>query len=214
MKAICLGIVLSLTVSGYSWPQQEGRAGRDVSQEKPKKGDTVAVLETTKGNIVVMFFPKAAPKHVKNFVSLAKSKFYDGTRFHRCIAGFMIQGGDPLSKSTGKSAMWGTGGNMVKGKEATVPAEFNDIHHGRGVLSMARSADPNSASSQFFIMVADSAFLDNQYTAFGKVVSGMDVADKIVATGPKDANANGSVPPAKAVVVKRVRITTWPIKRK
>ncbi|MDE3117408.1 MAG: peptidylprolyl isomerase [Nitrospirota bacterium] len=127
------------------------------------------------GEIVLKFYPDVAPGHVKNFIKLAQEKFYDGTTFHRVIPGFMIQGGDPNSKKPDRS-MHGMGGPGHR-----VKAEFNSKPHRRGVLSMARANDPDSAGSQFFICVADANFLDWQYTAFGEVVSGMDVADKIVA---------------------------------
>lgn len=146
-------------------------------------GKEVAVIETTHGTIKLEFFEDKAPGHVKNFKDLANKKFYDGTTFHRVIPGFMIQGGDPNSKSDDRSSH-GTGG-----PGHTIDAEFNDTKHQRGVLSMARSQDPNSAGSQFFICVKDSFFLDGQYTAFGKVVEGMDVADKIV-NEPRDSNDN------------------------
>lgn len=137
----------------------------------------VADLETTKGTITIRFFPDKAPNHVRNFVDLAEQGFYDGVRFHRVIPGFMIQGGDPNSKTDDRGE-WGRGGSG-----RTVSAEFNDVSHKRGIVSMARSQDPDSASSQFFIVVKDSPFLDKQYTVFGEVVKGMDVADKIVASG-------------------------------
>jgi cyclophilin family peptidyl-prolyl cis-trans isomerase len=143
--------------------------------------DKVAELHTSAGEIDIRFYPDAAPNHVKNFIDLAEKGFYNGTKFHRVIPGFMIQGGDPNTIS-GNPYTWGTGGS---GKN--VAAEFNSIHHARGVVSMARSNDPNSASSQFFICVADAGSLDNQYTAFGKVTKGMDVADKIV-NAPRGAN--------------------------
>ncbi|MDE3225960.1 MAG: peptidylprolyl isomerase [Nitrospirota bacterium] len=127
------------------------------------------------GEIVLKFYPDVAPGHVKNFIKLAQEKFYDGTTFHRVIPGFMIQGGDPNSKKPDRS-MHGMGGPGHR-----VKAEFNSKPHRRGVLSMARANDPDSAGSQFFICVADANFLDWQYTAFGEVVSGMDVADTIVA---------------------------------
>ena len=146
-------------------------------------GKEVAVIETVHGTIKLEFFQDKAPGHVKNFKDLANKNFYDGTTFHRVIPGFMIQGGDPNSKSDDRSAH-GTGG-----PGHTIDAEFNDAKHHRGVLSMARSQDPNSAGSQFFICVKDSFFLDGQYTAFGKVIEGMDVADKIV-NEPRDANDN------------------------
>lgn len=176
----------------------------------PKDGDEVAVVETDKGRIVLMFYPEKAPKHVENFKALAKKGFYDGTRFHRTIPGFMIQGGDPNSKDLAKAQWWGTGGNEVDGKEVMVDAEFNDIKHDAGVLSMARSRNPNSASSQFFIMHKNSPHLDGQYSAFGRVVEGQDVVDKI-ATAP--SGDNGSVDPEKAVVLKSVKIEKWPLKK-
>ncbi len=136
--------------------------------------ETKAVIETSYGEIELKLFPESAPGHVKNFTDLARDGFYDGTIFHRVIPGFMIQGGDPNTKGTNK-ASYGMGGPNHQ-----VKAEFNEISHKRGILSMARSQDPDSAGSQFFIVVSDSPFLDRQYTVFGEVVSGMDVADKIV----------------------------------
>ncbi|GAC1429329.1 MAG: hypothetical protein NVSMB68_01570 [Thermoanaerobaculia bacterium] len=136
--------------------------------------DKVAVLHTTDGDISIRFFPDVAPNHVKNFLTLAQSGFYNGTKFHRIIPGFMVQGGDPNTK-TDNTSSWGTGGSG-----SNVNAEFNTVSHKRGIVSMARSNSPNSASSQFFIVVKDSTFLDRQYTAFGQVTKGMDVADKIV----------------------------------
>jgi len=152
-------------------------------QEIKKMSETTAVLETKFGSITLKFFPDVAPGHVKNFIDLAKKGFYDGTTFHRVIPGFMIQGGDPNSKNPDKRTH-GTGGPGY-----TIKAEFNDKPHKRGTLSMARAQSPDSAGSQFFICVKDSPFLDRQYTVFGEVVSGMDVADKIVSQ-PKDRNDN------------------------
>jgi len=134
-----------------------------------------AIIKTKFGDMEVIFFPDQAPKHVENFVSLAKSGFYNGTIFHRVIPGFMIQGGDPNTKDPSKPETYGMGGPNQR-----LNAEFNDISHRRGILSMARTRDPNSAGSQFFIVVKDSNFLDRQYTAFGEVVKGMEVADTIV----------------------------------
>ncbi|MFQ5466214.1 MAG: peptidylprolyl isomerase [Thermodesulfobacteriota bacterium] len=133
-----------------------------------------AVIETNFGDIEIKFFPEAAPGHVENFIKLAREGFYDGTIFHRVIPGFMIQGGDPNTKGPDTST-YGMGGPGW-----TMKAEFNDIPHKRGVLSMARSQHPDSAGSQFFIVVKDSPFLDGQYTVFGEVTSGMETADKIV----------------------------------
>lgn len=145
--------------------------------------DEIAVIETKFGNIELEFFEDKAPGHVKNFKTLAKTGFYNGTLFHRVIPGFMIQGGDPNSKSPDRS-MHGMGGPGY-----SINAEFNNTPHDRGVLSMARSQDPNSAGSQFFIVVKDAHFLDGKYTAFGKVTKGMDVADKIV-NAPRDERDN------------------------
>jgi peptidyl-prolyl cis-trans isomerase B (cyclophilin B) len=137
--------------------------------------DTKALIETKFGTMEVTFYPDKAPKHVENFIKLAKSGFYNGTIFHRVIPGFVIQGGDPNTKGQDTST-YGTGGPGY-----TVKAEFNDRQHVRGVLSMARSQDPDSAGSQFFIVVGTVPHLDGKYTVFGQVVKGMDVADKIVA---------------------------------
>ena len=134
----------------------------------------IAVIETNFGNIVIQLFPDVAPGHVENFVKLARDGFYDGSTFHRVIPGFMIQGGDPNSKDEDRS------NDGQGGPGYTINAEFSDVPHKRGILSMARAQDPNSAGSQFFIVVADSNFLDGQYTVFGEVIEGMDVADKIV----------------------------------
>ena len=127
------------------------------------------------GDIVLQFYPDVAPNHAKNFCKLAAEKFYDGTTFHRVIPGFMIQGGDPNSKNPDRSS------HGMGGPGYHIKAEFNNRQHKRGVLSMARAQDPDSAGSQFFICVADSLFLDGQYTAFGEVVSGMEVVDRVVA---------------------------------
>jgi len=151
--------------------------------EIQKMEKTRAVIETKFGKIEVKFFPDVAPNHVNNFIELAKKGFYDGTTFHRVIPGFMIQGGDPNSKDPDKSKH-GAGGPGY-----TVRAEFNNKPHKKGTLSMARAAHPDSAGSQFFICVADSSFLDGQYTVFGEVVSGMEVADKIVGQ-PRDRRDN------------------------
>jgi peptidyl-prolyl cis-trans isomerase B (cyclophilin B) len=142
--------------------------------------DPIAVIETTYGIIVIQLFPDVAPGHVDNFVRLANEGYYDGTTFHRVIPGFMIQGGDPNSKDDDRSND-GQGGHSANGPNTFVNAEFSqDLTHKRGILSMARAQDPNSAGSQFFIVVADSNFLDQQYSIFGEVIEGMDVADKIV----------------------------------
>ena len=156
-----------------------------ASKEEIKKmAATKTVIETKFGTITLKFFPELAPGHVKNFLELAKSGFYDGTVFHRVIAGFMIQGGDPISKDPAKRAAYGAGGPGY-----TIKAEFNEKPHKRGILSMARMQAPDTAGSQFFICVKDSPFLDRQYTVFGEVLSGMEVADKIIAL-PQDPRTN------------------------
>ena len=137
----------------------------------------VAVISTSLGKMVVEFWPDVAPKTVENFKTLAKKGFYDGTCLHRVIKGFMIQGGDPLTKDPQKENSWGTGGPGYQ-----IKAEFNDRHHDRGVLSMARSNDPDSAGSQFFICHGNPRFLDRQYTAFGKLIEGDDVLESIATT--------------------------------
>ena len=143
----------------------------------------IAVIETSLGNIEFELLEDVAPGHVKNFKDLAKEGFYDGTIFHRVIPGFMVQGGDPNTKSDDRSS------HGMGGPGHTIKAEFNDEPHVRGIVSMARSQDPDSAGSQFFVVVKDSDFLDGQYTAFGRVISGMDVADKIV-DSPRDDRDN------------------------
>src|SRR4051812_43792711 len=143
---------------------------RQMSQDSNK----VAELHTSAGEIDIRFFPDVAPNHVKNFIDLAERGFYNGTKFHRVIPDFMIQGGDPNTVS-GSPSTWGTGGSGTY-----INAEFNTVKHTRGIVSMARSNSPDSASSQFFIMVADTPSLDGQYSVFGRVTKGMDVADKIV----------------------------------
>ena len=135
---------------------------------------TTANIETNFGKISFKLLPELAPETVRNFEKLAKDGFYDGTLFHRVIPGFMIQGGDPNTKTDNKSS-WGTGGPGYN-----IKAEFSSRSHLRGIVSMARSQDPDSAGSQFYIVIADSTFLDRQYTVFGEVTEGMDVADKIV----------------------------------
>jgi peptidyl-prolyl cis-trans isomerase B (cyclophilin B) len=179
-KVLCAVVAVVLLTSAAS---AEMKSRKFTKGEIKRMAETRAVIETKFGNIELKFFPDVAPNHVNNFIELAKKGFYDGTTFHRVIPGFMIQGGDPNSKSPDK-ATHGMGGPGY-----TVKAEFNSRPHKRGALSMARSADPNSAGSQFFICVADAPFLDRQYTVFGEVVSGMDVADKIVSQ-PRDRRDN------------------------
>jgi len=134
----------------------------------------VAVIDTTEGQMVIRFWSDVAPKTVENFKKLARQGFYDGTAFHRVVKGFMIQGGDPLTKDAKAEEMWGTGGPGYK-----IKAEFSEKPHVRGVISMARSQNPDSAGSQFFICLGEARFLDRQYTAFGELIKGDDVLGRI-----------------------------------
>ena len=160
----------------------------------------VAILTTTEGEMVIEFWPEVAPKTVENFKTLANKGFYDGTCFHRVIKDFMIQGGDPLTKDPGKEDAWGTGG-----PGHTIKAEFNDRSHTRGVISMARSNNPDSAGSQFFICHGDAKFLDRQYTAFGQLVAGDDVLERI-ATMPTKAGGGEKSVPIERVAIEKVEI--------
>jgi len=177
MKQIVLSLIAfllfcSMNISpGFS---EEVRNKTFTAEEIKTMQATAAVIQTRFGDITLKFFPDVAPNHVSNFIALAKSGFYNGTTFHRVIPNFMIQGGDPNTKSPDRSKHgMGDPGYRLK-------AEFSGKAHKRGIVSMARAADPDSAGSQFFICVADTPFLDNKYTVFGEVVNGMDVADKIV----------------------------------
>jgi cyclophilin family peptidyl-prolyl cis-trans isomerase len=193
------------TTGGAATPpeQPDRNPGTDVDSRQPKDGDDVAVIDTNLGQIVFMFFPDVAPKTVENFKTLASKGFYDGTKFHRVIPGFMIQGGDPNSKNDDRSD------DGIGGSGTNVPAEFSMVDHKRGIVSMARSQDPNSASSQFFIVVGDTPSLNEQYTAFGKVVSGMPTADKIVNLKRDDKD---NPLPENPAVVKSIKIEKWPVK--
>tara|TARA_B110000444_G_scaffold25271_1_gene20919 strand:- start:2931 stop:3545 length:615 start_codon:yes stop_codon:yes gene_type:complete len=188
IKQTTILLAIILTIVGCGTKQKN----KDTVMEKD-----IAVITTKFGDIKLEFFDDIAPKHVESFKLHAQNGYYDGTTFHRVIPGFMIQGGDPLTKSEDKSRH-GTGGNAAKffgigseDSESTwdLPAEFSTTTHVRGILSMARSQNPDSGGSQFFICVADANFLDNQYTVFGKVVSGMEVVDAIV-SAPRDARDN------------------------
>ncbi len=156
--------------------KEEGRT-QAKEENKTVNNNEVAVIKTTEGEMVVEFWPDVAPKTVENFKTLARKGFYDGTCFHRVIKDFMIQGGDALTKDPTKEAQWGTGDPGYK-----IKAEFNSRSHTRGVLSMARSNDPDSAGSQFFICHGTPTFLDGKYTAFGKLIKGDDVLEKIAMT--------------------------------
>ena len=186
-------------IAGAAQAAQTSKKGKKKMAAPRDYANTLATLQTDAGDITIKFLYDKAPNHVKNFVDLAAGGFYDGTVFHRVIPGFMIQGGDPLTKKPEDPRQpWGTGGNG----NVRVKAEFNDVSHKRGIVSMARAQDPDSASSQFFIVVKDSTFLDHQYSAFGEVVSGMEVADKIV-NAPRDARDKPNQP----VHIKKVLLT-------
>jgi peptidyl-prolyl cis-trans isomerase B (cyclophilin B) len=161
----------------------------------------VAIIKTSEGDMVIQFWSDVAPNTVENFKKLARQGFYNGTAFHRIIKGFMIQGGDPLTKDPSKEALWGTGDPGYK-----IKAEFNSKSHQRGVISMARSQDPDSAGSQFFICLGNASFLDGKYTAFGKLIKGDDVLGKIGDTPVKSGGGGEASKPTKRIEVKSVEI--------
>ncbi len=161
----------------------------------------VAVIKTTLGQLVLELWPEVAPKTVANFKQLAQQGFYDGTAFHRIVKGFMVQGGDPLTKDASQESRWGTGG-----PGRTIKAEFNERSHQRGVLSMARSQDPDSAGSQFFICLGDASFLDRKYTAFGQLIQGDDVLGKIGDTPVTLGGGGERSKPLTRVGVESIRI--------
>jgi cyclophilin family peptidyl-prolyl cis-trans isomerase len=153
------------------------------------------IITTKFGDIEVELYSDSAPKTVENFKALTKKGFYDGLIFHRIVPGFVIQGGDPYTRDINNRRRWGTGGPGWN-----IKAEFNKNTHARGVLSMARSQDPDSAGSQFFIVLRDSNFLDGQYTIFGKVKSGMDAVDKMATL--KTDHADAPINPDQAEIIK------------
>jgi peptidyl-prolyl cis-trans isomerase B (cyclophilin B) len=196
--AISLGLVTSASAADA---KPAAKDNKDNKETKPVATNEVAVMKTTAGEMVIEFWPDVAPKTVENFKKLAREGFYDGQAFHRIIKGFMIQGGDPLTKDAKNEGRFGTGGPGYQ-----IKAEFNDRSHQKGVLSMARSADPDSAGSQFFICHGDASFLDRKYTAFGKVIKGDDVLDKI-ATTPVGRSASGeNSKPLQRVGIESVKI--------
>lgn len=195
-KTILLSLITSLLALGLASASAQDKKDEKKSAAPAKE---VAVLKFKDfGDIVVEFYSDVAPETVKNFTKLANSKFYDGTQSHRLIPGFMIQLGDPLTKDASKEAFWGTGDPGYK-----IKAEFNDRSHDKGVLSMARSASPDSAGSQFFICFKRVAHLDHQYTVFGKVLKGLDVLDKLEAVPV--GGSQGSKP-QRPVVVESIKI--------
>lgn len=178
-----LVLLLFLFITNSQAFSEQSRSRTFSKQEIERMKQTTAVLQTKFGEITLKFLPEVAPNHVDSFIKLASSGFYDGTTFHRVVPGFVIQGGDPNSKSEDRSKH-GTGGPGYN-----LEAEFSNLPHKRGTLSMARAAHPDSAGSQFFICVADASFLDGQYTVFGEVTEGMDVVDEIVSQ-PRDSRDN------------------------
>ncbi len=188
MRHFVLKVTLALVALIVASAGAEMKEKTFTKEEIGKMAETRAIIETKFGNMELKFFPDLAPNHVSNFIELAKKGFYDGTVFHRVIPGFMIQGGDPITKDPARRRAYGTGGPGY-----TLKAEFNKKPHKRGIVSMARMNDPNSAGSQFFICFEmnpkQQAMLDEQYTVFGEVVKGMEVADKIVSQ-PRDSRDN------------------------
>ncbi len=194
MKFLFSSLIAAILVAAATAEEKKEASHMNSSNE-------VAVIKTSEGEMVVQFWSDAAPNTIDNFKKLARQDFYKGTIFHRIIKGFMIQGGDPNSKDLSKENSYGEGGPGYQ-----IKAEFNDHPHERGVLSMARASDPDSAGSQFFICLAPIHRLDHQYTTFGKLIKGDDVLDKIGNT-PVERNAQGETSkPTKRVVIESVKI--------
>jgi peptidyl-prolyl cis-trans isomerase B (cyclophilin B) len=191
-----LSVLLALLLSAVVFAAEEKKEASPMSTS-----NEVAVIKTNEGEMVVQFWTDAAPNTIENFKKLARQGLYDGTIFHRIVKGFMIQGGDPNSKDPGKESAYGQGGPGYE-----IKAEFNNHSHDRGVISMARGPDPDSAGSQFFICLAPVRRLDGQYTTFGKLIKGDDVLDKIGNT-PVERNAQGEMSkPTKRMVIESVKI--------
>ena len=192
-----LSIVLAVLLSSAVFAAEE----KKEEKTSMKTSNEVAVIKTSEGEMVVQFWTDAAPSTIENFKKLARSGFYNGTIFHRIVKGFMIQGGDPNSKDPTKENSYGEGGPGYQ-----IKAEFNDHPHARGVLSMARASDPDSAGSQFFICLAPVHRLDHQYTTFGKLIKGQDVLEKI-GDIPVTRNSMGEPSkPTKRVVIESIKI--------
>jgi peptidyl-prolyl cis-trans isomerase B (cyclophilin B) len=192
LTALLAGLVVATSQVGG----EEKKEGAPMNTSKE-----VAVIKTSEGEMVVQFWTDAAPDTIENFKKLARSGFYDGTAFHRIVKGFMIQGGDPLTKDPAKESRYGTGDPGYK-----IKAEFNNRSHERGVLSMARSSDPDSAGSQFFICLANVSRLDHQYTTFGKLIKGDDVLGKIGDTEVTMSGGGERSKPTKRITVESIKI--------
>ena len=171
---VVVAVLVAVLVAGC-WGKNDVKPIPLPSDPRPK-----AIIKTKFGEMEMKFYPDLAPNHVENFIKLAKSRFYNGTIFHRVIPGFMIQGGDPNTKNSLRKETFGQGGPKdEKGNPIVLKAEFTDTPHKRGIVSMARGNEPDTAGSQFFIVVEDSFFLDRKYTVFGQVTKGLGIADKI-----------------------------------
>jgi peptidyl-prolyl cis-trans isomerase B (cyclophilin B) len=188
--AVVAALAFGLAAAGTASASPAKPKKKSAPKSAPKARDyarALALVHTSQGDFTIRFFHDRAPNHVKNFVDLAASGFYNGTLFHRVIRDFVVQGGDPLTKDPKNSYIWGNAGKTdAKGNTVTLKPEFNDTSHRRGIVSMARSSAPDSASSQFFVVLKDYPSLDRQYTAFGEVVKGMDVVDRIAASSDPD----------------------------
>src|SRR5499425_3192539 len=193
-KLFILPLVLLSSAVFAADEKKEEKAPMNSSSE-------VAVIKTSEGDMVVQFWTDAAPNTIDNFKKLARQGFYDGTIFHRIVKGFMIQGGDPNSKDPAKENSYGEGGPVYN-----IKAEFNDHSHDRGVISMARGPDPDSAGSQFFICLAPVRRLDHQYTTFGKLIKGQDVLDKIGDTQVIKNSMGEPSKPNKRIVIESIKI--------
>jgi len=202
MKKWFIPICTVLALAGLAFAAEGDKKSDASATPKTTVGDAkeVAIIKTTEGEMVLEFWSDVAPKTVENFKKLAKQGFYDGTAFHRIIKGFMIQGGDPKTKDVSKEEEWGTGDPGYK-----IKAEFNSRKHTRGVLSMARSNDPDSAGSQFFVMLGDAPSLDGKYTGFGKLIKGEDVLMKIGDT-PVTSRHGEMSKPLKRIGVESIKI--------
>ena len=195
------GIVLVAANARSQDPATTATPSPSMSPSSSPTPNEVAVIKTSEGEMVAEFWPDVAPNTVENFKKLARQGFYDGTAFHRIVKGFMIQGGDPLTKDPSKENRWGTGDPGYK-----IKAEFNKKSHERGVLSMARSSDPDSAGSQFFICLANVSRLDGQYTTFGKVIKGEDVLGRLGDTETAMSASGEKSKPTKRVSIESIKI--------